>query len=212
MRKNQAGGVRVGKEKIWTLAYADDIALLANEPKDLKDMIRRFGTYLERKGLQLNAEKSKVLIFHKGRGKKKREEWGWQGHNLEEVKEFKYLGYNFQKNGGREMHIREVIKKARIAMAQIWGIGQRMFKNNFERRMRIFPKHSEKYLAVRVRNLGMDGSRKDRENTGEIYKVDFRFGLQYTSVSNLGGNKNGQSKDRSGKKSNKIRGESETAE
>ena len=101
-------------------------------------MIRRFGKYLERKGLQLNAEKSKVLIFHKGRGKKKREEWGWQGHSLEEVKEFKYLGYNFQKNGGREMHIREVIKKARIAMAQIWGIGQTMFKNNFERRMRIF--------------------------------------------------------------------------
>ena len=36
------------------------------------------------------------------------------------------------------MHIREVIKKARIAMAQIWGIGQRMLKNNFEKRMRIF--------------------------------------------------------------------------
>ena len=32
MRKNQEGGVRVGKEKIWTLVYA----LLANEPKDLK--------------------------------------------------------------------------------------------------------------------------------------------------------------------------------
>ena len=54
-------------------------------------MIRRFGKYLERKGLQLNAEKSKVLIFHKGRGKQKREEWGWQGHSLEEVKGFKYL-------------------------------------------------------------------------------------------------------------------------
>ena len=64
MRKNQAGGVRVGKEKILTLAYADDIALLAKEPKDLRDMIRRFGKYLENKGLQLNAEKSKVLIFH----------------------------------------------------------------------------------------------------------------------------------------------------
>ena len=54
MRNKPAGGIRVGREQIWNLTYADDIVLLANEPKDLKDMIRRFGKYLERKGLQLN--------------------------------------------------------------------------------------------------------------------------------------------------------------
>ena len=50
----------------------------------------------------------------------------------------------------------------------------------------------------------MDGSRQSRENTGEIHKVDFRLGLQYTSVSNFGGNKNLRSKDRSEKRAIKY--------
>ena len=49
------------------------------------------------------------------------------------------------------MHIREVTKKVKIAMAQIWGMGQRMFKYNFERRMRIF---RSTVKTVRFRNVG----------------------------------------------------------
>lgn len=40
----------------------------------------------------------------------------WGDRRIEEVKEFKYLGYHFQKNEGWEMHIRETVKKVRIAM------------------------------------------------------------------------------------------------
>lgn len=57
------------------------------------------------------------MVFKKERGKKK-EEWSWKDKKLEEVKEFKYLGYIFQKNGEREAHIRETYKKARIVMGQ----------------------------------------------------------------------------------------------
>lgn len=33
------------------------------------------------------------------------------------------------------MHIRETVKKVRIAMVYVWGIGHRNFGNNFEERM-----------------------------------------------------------------------------
>nr|XP_034190794.1 uncharacterized protein LOC117609058 [Osmia lignaria] len=36
------------------------------------------------------------------------------------------------------MHWRETAKKAMIVMKQTWGIGERRFKNNFERRMKIY--------------------------------------------------------------------------
>lgn len=80
-------------------------------------MISRFQKYLKRKKLTLNAEKSKVMIFKKRRGKKKREEWRWNEERLEEIKEFKYLGFYFQKSRGYETHINEIIKKAVIATA-----------------------------------------------------------------------------------------------
>lgn len=45
------------------------------------------------------------------------EEWRWNEERLEEIKEFKYLGFYFQKSRGYETHINEIIKKAVIATA-----------------------------------------------------------------------------------------------
>jgi len=38
------------------------------------------------------------------------------------VKEYKYLGYIFQRNRGQEKHIQEKIAKIATIMGQIWGI------------------------------------------------------------------------------------------
>lgn len=95
----------IGREKIWSLAYADDLVLLAMSPQELKEMMGSLKKYLEKKELNLNAEKSKMLIFRKGRSQRKKEEWKWGDENIEEVKDFKYLGFHFQKNGGTEVHM-----------------------------------------------------------------------------------------------------------
>lgn len=42
------------------------------------------------------------------------------------------------KNNRDKAHIREVTKKAAGVMAQIWGIGERKFKGDWERRMMMF--------------------------------------------------------------------------
>lgn len=41
---------------------------------------------------------------------------------LEQVKEFKNLGYTFEKNNKNEKHIKERERKARNLMGQIWNI------------------------------------------------------------------------------------------
>lgn len=138
LRRKQAGGVVIRREKIWSLAYADDLVLLAMSAQELKEMMGSLKKYLEKKDLNLNAEKSKMLIFKKGRSQRKKEEWKWGDENIEEVKDFKYLGFHFQKNGGTKVHMKETVKRTMIALKQTLGIGQKRFKNNFERRMKIY--------------------------------------------------------------------------
>ena len=54
------------------------------------------------------------------------------------MKELKYLGYKFKRNGGQEAHIRDKMRKAGIVMKGVWGIGKRKFGNDCSRRMWLF--------------------------------------------------------------------------
>lgn len=107
MNKEQTGGVIIGKVKFWTWTYADNRIPLAKNEKDSRSMLKRFRKYLTRKGIILSAGKSKVMVFEKGRGRKKKREWRWGEESIEEVKEIKYLGYMTRKNGGVEKQVRD---------------------------------------------------------------------------------------------------------
>ena len=79
MRKGRWGRVKLGEEKIYTLAYADDVVLMAEDEEGMKGMMARLERYAERKGLEVNAGKSKVMRFKKGRGREKKVKWRWMG-------------------------------------------------------------------------------------------------------------------------------------
>lgn len=64
-----------------------------------------------------------------------KKKWKWKGKTIEEVKEFKYLGYVLQRNGGQEAHIKDRVKRAAAAMGQIWGIGKRRFGREWGKRL-----------------------------------------------------------------------------
>lgn len=104
MRREQTGGVVIGKMKVWSIVYADNIVLLAKSEQELKGVMRRFWKYIKKKGLMVSPEKSKVMVFEKGRGDRRKREWKWGEEDIEEVKEMKYLGFIMEKNGGTEKH------------------------------------------------------------------------------------------------------------
>lgn len=72
------GGVKLGEGKVYTLAYADDMVLLA-ENEDEMSMLERLEEYLGKKNLELNTKKTKILRFRKGGGRVERREWRWKG-------------------------------------------------------------------------------------------------------------------------------------
>ena len=91
LRRGRWGGARITERRIRPLAYADDMVVLAERKEELESMIRRLERYFEVKKLQVNVGKTKIMRFRKGLGRYMEVDWRWRG--IEEVKEFKYLGY-----------------------------------------------------------------------------------------------------------------------
>lgn len=62
--------------------------------------------------------KSKVMRFRRGGGGKK-VRWRWEGREVKEEREYKYLGYIFQSNGGQERQVRNRVKRGMAVMGQV---------------------------------------------------------------------------------------------
>jgi len=138
MRKGGWGGVKLKGERVYTLAYADDIVLLAEEEDGMRAMMSRMERYIRGKKLEVNAKKSKVMRFGKGGGRRRKVNWSWEGKAVEEVRSYKYLGYVFQRNGKQEEQVRDRVKRGMAVMGQVWGIGKRKFGKEWGKRIWLF--------------------------------------------------------------------------
>ncbi|XP_066597109.1 uncharacterized protein [Prorops nasuta] len=116
--------------------YADDIVVMAREMKGMKMMLKVVEEFLDERGMEMNVEKTKLVRFGKRVRGKERCRWkeGW----IEEEREVKYLGYVLKRNGRQEEHIAERVRKAGVVMREIWGVGRRIFRNDFARRMWLY--------------------------------------------------------------------------
>mgnify|MGYP003897552265 CR=1 FL=1 len=90
--------------------FADDLALLAETPADLQIVINSLASYCNVNGLKINIEKTKILIFHKGRLPKC--QFTLNGAELEIVNEFKYLGFTFSSQLSFTSHLESLNSKA----------------------------------------------------------------------------------------------------
>lgn len=169
LKGRQDGGVIIGRKKIHCLAYADDVAIVATTKKEMENMIRSTRNFARKKRLSINIGKSKIVIFGQRKTRKEEKTWNWNGNEeIETVNEFKYLGYVFDRNGKEEANIRESIRKANVAMKEVWRIGEIMFKENFRRRIALFDIMIKSILMYGVEIWGY----KERK---EIEKIQIKY-------------------------------------
>ena len=109
----------IGKQKIFSLAYADDIVLLSERETDMQEMIGALYRYSVRKQLTVNTEKSKMMVFSKG-GRISKVRWKFGDTNVEEVKQFKYLGFHFQSSGKFNKHMESMASIGKRRVAEVW--------------------------------------------------------------------------------------------
>ena len=72
------------------LLYADDLVLCGESKEDLRAMVGWFVEVCRKRGLKVNAGKSKVIVMNREKGLEY--EVHIDGVHLEHVSEFKYLG------------------------------------------------------------------------------------------------------------------------
>jgi predicted nucleotidyltransferase len=59
----------VGRDKIWSLSFVDELVIVAKSEREMKEMVKSLGKYVRKKKLEVNVEKTR---------KRKSEENEWK--------------------------------------------------------------------------------------------------------------------------------------
>ena len=84
-------GVDMGSYHLNCLLYADDVILLSQNEVGLQKCLKKLESYCADWCLEVNLDKTKILVFNKT-GKLYKHEFKFTGETLDCVREYKYLG------------------------------------------------------------------------------------------------------------------------
>jgi 16S rRNA G1207 methylase RsmC len=73
-----------------SVVFANDLVIAAKNEREMKETMRSLGKYVRKKKLEVNIEKTKMMVFNKRKRKSEENEWNWEERKIEEVNEFKY--------------------------------------------------------------------------------------------------------------------------
>ena len=109
--------------KLFVILYADDTVLLSESYTDLQKQLDSLAEYCELWKLKVNVQKSKVMIFTKGR-MPQNTVFKYNNDILETVNEFTYLGVLFSRTGSFSKTKKAQADKATRAMYDILKKGR----------------------------------------------------------------------------------------
>ena len=103
-------GVSCGTFFLKYLQFADDLALVATSATELQTAIDALDRYCKENFLNINVDKTKILIFHRGRLPKLA--FYLNGKEIEQVSSFTYLGFTFSPQLSFTRHVENLNSKA----------------------------------------------------------------------------------------------------
>ena len=94
-------GIDIGLIKLFILLYADDIVIFSSDAEGLQNGLNLFELYSKRWKLKVNTEKTKVMVFRKGKGGTlpRNLEFTFENTLLKFESKFTYLGVVFTTGG-----------------------------------------------------------------------------------------------------------------
>ena len=114
-------GIFVEGIGINVLLYADDIVILAESPTILQSIINKFSSYCDKWNLEVNLEKSEIVIFRNGGRRAASEKWYFNGTEIKIANQYKYLGVVFTYNMSWSEHLTKRLSTSKNAINATWS-------------------------------------------------------------------------------------------
>ena len=92
----------LGDQKRSILLYADDMALISLTKIGMQRLLQQLGAYCKDEALNINYDKTKVMVFRK---RAKKFSWSVLGNSISQCMSFKYLGITFSENLNWKLHL-----------------------------------------------------------------------------------------------------------
>ena len=128
---NYEGGIDIGGTKISSMRYADDIVLVAESKEELQRMVELVEEQCNRYELVINRDKTKSMKI--GRQREVLNIQLLEGE-VEQVREFKYLGVYFTEDGKMERAVQDRISAGQKAFGRLGRIWK---DRNISRKLKI---------------------------------------------------------------------------
>lgn len=154
--------------KLCLLFYADDTVIMSETADDLQKALDEFHVYCSQWKLNVNVEKTKILVFSKG--PKPKNIFYYNNNVVEIVSEFKYLGTVFSRSGSFCKAKKHLVEQAQKAMYSIIR-KIRLFNLPMEQQFDLFDKVVVPVLLYACEIWGY-------ENIDIIEKIHLKF-LKY---------------------------------
>jgi len=114
-----AAGIQIRSLRLTDLVYADDICLTASTPAQLQALIDALAAYCQTIHMQISVPKTKVMVVSAATPPPVT--FTCNGHNIDQVQSFKYLGLHFHASG----NISPLIRPLKAKAAGSWSVVQR---------------------------------------------------------------------------------------
>ena len=116
--------VKLGKSELSCLMFADDIVMMSESKEGLQTCLNKLEAYTKEWGMTVNKKKTKVMIIQTT-GKMPTVDIKYEGQNLEQVSQYKYLGTIVSRTGNfklNEIYLKGKGLRARYAITKSIGL------------------------------------------------------------------------------------------
>lgn len=119
--------------EVIILAYADDLTILAETKIEMNKILKALYEYCQLNKLEINLEKTKIVIFRKGghAQNKKITPFMYGNSVVEIVKNYTYLGIPFSQSSVFNLAVENTICKSKIAVTSTISLIHRMDLNSW---------------------------------------------------------------------------------
>jgi len=131
-------GLKIGKQKLHILLFADDMVLIALTANSLQLKINLLEKYFSRNGLTVHLDKTKVVIFQKGGRRAVTPRFTYNKSVIEIVNEYVYLGIPFYSSCCFKRTAELYKSKGMKALQAIWNIFYRGSVNEWTSHKKLF--------------------------------------------------------------------------